>query len=140
MSFAAPIIFILAISAAAGGDLFGGAIKFSTSVTQGSYSEGWMLPFSSFWYSEHLLILLWAVALLFGLWDFAVGSRKEAVIFAVSGIIFIYGTLVVFSVLLEKFVVYGRLARQMVPFCSVTERPFEHDIVAVPSELPVILH
>lgn len=119
MGLVAPIAFIILISAAAGGDLFGSFIRFSGTVTQGSFSEGWMLPIAYFWHSEHLLILLWVVALLFGLWDSTVGSRKESVRFAVFGIIFAYGTFVVFSVFLEKFVVYGRLARQMVPFCSI---------------------
>lgn len=119
-----PIVFIISISKLLGGDLLRDYIRFSNSVTQGSFSEGWSLPIEYFWYSEHILILLWLVALLFGLWDSTMGSRKESVKFGIFGVIFIYGALIIFSVFLEKFVVYGRLARQMVPFFSILSALF----------------
>lgn len=119
ISSAVPIASLLAISAAAGGHLLSQAINFSNTVTQGVYSEGWILPISFFWHAEHLFIFLWAAALLFGLWECGAGGRHKSVIFAMSAIIFIYGALVIFSVLFEKFVVMGRLARQLVPFCSI---------------------
>lgn len=122
LSFAVPLVAILAVSAAiasANGNLLQQFLAFSRTVTHGSYSEGWSLPFCYLWYSEHFLILLWAVALIYSLREYTIGSRKEAMILGLLGILFIYGTLVVFSVVLEKFVVYGRLVRQIVPFCSI---------------------
>jgi hypothetical protein len=122
ISFAVPLAALLAVSAviaSANGNLLQQFLAFSRTVTQGSYSEGWSLPFCYLWYSEHFLVLLWAVALVYSLRECARGRRSEAMIFGLLGIFFIYGTLVVFSVVLEKFVVYGRLARQLVPFCGI---------------------
>lgn len=122
LSFAVPLVAILSVSgtiASAGGNLFQQFLTFSGTVTQGSYSEGWNLPFCFLWHSEHFLILLWAAALIYSLREYVLGSRKEAMIFGLFGILFIYGILVVFSVVLEKFVVSGRLVRQIVPFFCI---------------------
>jgi hypothetical protein len=119
ISLAIPLVLILAASAAAGGDMLNQYIVFSGTIKLGNYSEGWSLPIAYLWYAEHLLIFLWAVALCFGIWNIFSGNRSNAVIFAISGIFFIYGTLTFFSVALAKFVVYGRLARQLVPFSSI---------------------
>jgi len=122
LSFAVPLATLLAVSAAiasADGNLTQQFLAFSRTVTQGSYAEGWSLPFEFLWSSEHFLVLLGAVALIFCLKEFVQGNRKEALMLGLSGVFFIYGTLVVFSVVLEKFVVYGRLVRQLLPFCSI---------------------
>jgi hypothetical protein len=122
LSFAVPLAAILATSAAiasADGNLLQQFLAFSRTVTQGSYAEGWSLPFCFLWHSEHFLILLWAAALIYSLRECALGRRKEALILGLLGVLFIYGTLVIFSVVLEKFVVYGRLVRQLVPFCCM---------------------
>lgn len=118
-SFALPLVVLFLLSAAAGVDLLQQFLVSSRMNTQGSFSEGWSLPFVFLWHSEHLLILLWAVALIYGLRESALAYRKEAMILCLSGIFFIYGTLVVFSVFIEKFVVQGRLVRQLAPFCSI---------------------
>jgi hypothetical protein len=119
ISFAVPLIIILAVSEATGGNLLSQFIFFSRLITQGSYSEGWSLPFLYFWDSEHFLILLWAAALIYCFKELALRNRNEAMFIGLLGIIFIYSTLIIFSVFLEKFVVYGRLARQLAPFCSI---------------------
>ena len=121
-SFAVPLVILLAGSAAlasVGGNLLQQFLNFSRTVTQGSYAEGWSLPFGFLWHSEHFLILLWGVALIYCVREFAAGRRNEAMILGLSGVLCIYGALVIFSVILEEFVVYGRLARQLVPFCSI---------------------
>jgi hypothetical protein len=102
LSFAIPLAAMAAIAAIAfakgnllhDGNLLHQYLAFSRTVTQGSYAEGWSLPFCFLWNSEHFLILLWAVALIYSLKEFALGSRKEAMILGLLGILFIYGTLV----------------------------------------------
>jgi hypothetical protein len=96
-------------------------IAFSHTVAQGSYAEGWSLPFAYLWHAEHVFVVLWAVALICGLREIVRGSRNEALLLGVSGVLWTYGCLVVFSVVLGRMVVYGRLARPLVPFlCIVT--------------------
>lgn len=117
--------FVLAIAALLAADrVFGGTlvqqlVAFSGSVTQGSFAEGWMLPFPYFWHAEHGLTLLWAAALLFGCWSLPGGQRREALLLGLAGVSFVYGSLFFFSMVIEKFVVYGRLARQLTPFFCI---------------------
>jgi hypothetical protein len=99
----------------AGIDIISAYRLFSESITQGNFAEGWSLPFAYFWYTEHIVIvILGALAFLA-----ALRVRKGPAgytIFWLAGILFVYMCLVVPSVFLNYFVVYGRLARQMMPF------------------------
>jgi hypothetical protein len=96
-------------------------ISFSTSVTQGTFSEGGTLPLEYLWHAEHFLLVLWLAALAFCLWSAMKGTLTTQSMVGVAGVLFIYGLLFVTSVGLHKFVVYGRLARQLVPFfCLIT--------------------
>ena len=92
---------------------------FSRSITQGSYEEGWRLPFEYLWHSEHLLLVAWCAALVWCLWEVKNGNRSRRVLLGIAGVVFIYSTLALFSVGLKMFVVYGRLARQLVPFFCI---------------------
>lgn len=118
-AFLGTIAALLGADYAAGGDLVRQLVAFSGSVTQGSFAEGGTLPFPYFWYAEHGMLLLWVAAFLYGGWSLLRGSRREALLLGLSGLLFVYLSLFVFSVFLEKFVVYGRLARQLVPFCCI---------------------
>ena len=118
-AFVVPCAVLVGASSLAGGIMLREFIAFSGTVRQGSYAEGWSLPVAYLWHAEHLFVLLWAVALFYGMWEIARGSRSEAIIVAIGGLAWIYGCLVVFSVLLGRMVVYGRLARQLVPFVCI---------------------
>src|SRR5262249_29838479 len=76
-------------------------------------------PLAYLWHAEHWLVALWLAGLTCGLWRFARGSRAELLLLALAGVFTMYGTLVLFSVGLHKFAVYGRLVRQAVPVCSL---------------------
>jgi hypothetical protein len=104
--------------AVTGGDLRGLIAGYATTVDQGTFSEGWSLPWEYLWHAEHGLLLLWGA----GVASFAWRARRAPVASVradVVGLVLIYGALVVFSVVLGTFVVYGRLARQLVPFLSL---------------------
>ncbi|MCC6500020.1 MAG: hypothetical protein IT313_07100 [Anaerolineales bacterium] len=107
----ASLLFILA--ALAGTDLLTEYRSFSATVSQGQFDEGWSLPFEYFWRSEHwlfiLLVLLSAIAVLSSR-----GNDKTVTLWA-SAAVFIYLCLLIPSVFLHSFVVYGRLARQALP-------------------------
>jgi hypothetical protein len=91
-------------------------LDFASTITHGAFSEGWSLPFAFLWHAEHFLFVFWLAAAIYALWRLWKGERTSLIIFGLVGIAFVYANLVLFSVVLEKFVVYGRLARQLVPF------------------------
>jgi len=117
--FAAPLVAIVAADGAAGGHLAGDWAAFSRTASQGRFAEGWSLPFAYLWHAEHAMTLLWAASFVFASWRLARGDRAKAFVIGVAGIAVVYGGLVLMSVGLEKMVVYGRQARQLVPFACI---------------------
>jgi len=103
----------IAISRASGGQMFERLATYSGMIAQGSFQEGWSLPFEYLWHTEHLLLVLWLASVLWAVTRSDISARAGAGVF---GALLIYALLVVSSVGLSKFVVYGRLARQVVPF------------------------
>jgi hypothetical protein len=96
-------------------------LAFAGTVTQGNPGEGWRLPLEYLWHAEHLLLVLWLAALAWCMYDWRFQPPKRTVKAGVAGIAFVYGALVICSVGLNVFVVYGRLARQLIPFlCLIT--------------------
>ena len=91
--------------------------EFSRSATQGLFAEGWSLPWEYFWHSEGCLgiavIFVLAAALV------AAGRSQPRRVAAVGvALLGTYGLLVLFSVVLERFVVYARTVKPLVPaFC-----------------------
>ncbi len=123
--FVAPIAAIIATSIFFSGAMHSHFVSFSQTVTQGTFEEGWSLPIAYLWHSEHFIFVILTIALVFTLVAIWRGERRKHVIIGVAGVLFIYGTLVVFSMGLKKFVVYGRLVRQCIPFfCIVTAYAF----------------
>lgn len=94
-------------------------LSFSGTITQGDYSEGWSLPFEYLWHAEHLILIFWIASFVFSLWKVLRGESNSRVIFGLAGLLLIWLSLTTVSVVLEKFVVYGRLARQLVPFFCI---------------------
>ena len=96
-------------------------LDFSGSINQGDFREGHIVFFDYLWQVEHLTALIWVAALLaFGWLVLRAEGRARrrggvwiAIIVAVAII------LVVGSNVMETCVVYGRLARQVVPFCAL---------------------
>lgn len=88
---------------------------FSGTVVQGLFAEGWSLPWAYLWHSEQALGLLVLAALVAAL---ATIRPPPRVVSALAVAAAIYGLLSLMSVGLEKFVVYGRTLRPLVPlFC-----------------------
>lgn len=101
-------------------------VAFSVTVKQGLHSEGWSLPFEYFWEAERLVLIPWMAASAACTWR---ALRRRATARErgwLLGLVMVYSALFVTSVVLHKFVVYGRLARQMVPFfCLLTANRLE---------------
>jgi hypothetical protein len=127
VGFVAPILSIVALSEVyvryfvKGSSMLRQFIAFSRSVTQGTFSEGGTLPLEYLWHAEHFLLVLWLAAFAWSLLSAIKGTLTRQSGLGIAGVLFIYGLLFVTSVGLHKFVVYGRLARQLVPFfCLMT--------------------
>lgn len=92
-------------------------IDFSKTITLGSYSEGFSLPFGFFMHAEQLLSAIWLASLVMGLFFF----RERPYKYLVSGVLLIYLLLGISSVVLELFVVYPRsLAPMTYLFCLLS--------------------
>lgn len=103
------------------GTMIANTRKFSASITQGDFGQGYRLVWEYFWHAEGPVVLLWlgaAVSAGRRAWmDFRGEYRLPPVwILSVLGLVMVYAGLVLTSDVMHKFVVYGRSARQMAPF------------------------
>ena len=113
-AFVVPIASLFTITALLGRPLLRQYLDFAGTVSQGRFEEGWRLPFEYFWHAEHGIALIWLACLVpaaLAAWQSSRRARH-----ALAGVVFVYVALVVAAVVLEVFVVYGRTARQLVPF------------------------
>lgn len=109
---------VLGLEAAAGPDRLSAWWQFSSTVTAGDFAEGWSLPWEYFWVTERGLLLLWLIAFAAGGLLILRGEGKPLVLWA--GIVLgTYGAMVILSVGLHRFVLYGRIARCLVPFLAL---------------------
>jgi hypothetical protein len=113
LGFMLSLVTLMAISAQLGIDLLEEYRRFAGTVTQGSFEEGWSLPFAYFWHAEHLLFVLLALLAFYAVLK---GKDRKAVVLWGGCVLFVYLGLVLPSVFLHSFVVYGRLVRQIMPF------------------------
>ena len=96
-------------------------MDFAGTINQGDFNQGHLVFFDYLWRVEWLTALVWAAALLAFGWlavrtDAA--TRRRGGLWCAT-IIVVAVILIVGSNVLGKFVVYGRLARQVVPFCAL---------------------
>lgn len=117
------------------------ALRFSRTATQGLFAEGWSLPWAYLWASES-----WGGAVLAGVAlavvarDAVLGVRPRRVLLWVSAAGVIYFLLVLTSVGLEKFVVYARTARALVPFiCLLAAYGLERLLSREPRWRPMVV-
>jgi hypothetical protein len=113
--FIAPLALLILGMRWLGTDLIGEYRLFSTTITQGSFQEGYSLPFAYFWHTEHAVILILGVFALIAMLHQFKDFRAYTMLW-MSAFGFIYLCLVIPSVFLQYFVVYARLARQLIPF------------------------
>jgi hypothetical protein len=114
IGFIIPLVLLITAMRWSGTDMVSAYRLFATSITQGSFQEGWSLPFEYFWHTEHAVILILGAFSITAILTQFKDSRSDTKLWA-GGILFIYLCLVIPSVL-QYFVVYARLARQLIPF------------------------
>jgi hypothetical protein len=115
LGFGAPL---LAGSLAAGGQYWRTLAAFSGTVTQGLFAEGWSLPWAYLWASEGCAgaALAACVALALIRSRRPLESRVRIILAALGAA---YGLIVTASVLMERFVVYGRTVKPFVPLLCI---------------------
>lgn len=141
--FALPTaVLLLSIRVAGGPNGIAKMREFAGTVTQGDWSDGFALPFAYLWSADRLLLIPWMIAIVVTLgWlvrpsvestrralDFAAlyrwrpGSDPESrAALLLACVVIVYASLAGGSAIGRVFVVYGRLARQLVPFlCLLT--------------------
>ena len=94
-----------------------GVVSFAAITPPQMYAEGWSAPWTYLWYAEHGLLIFWLAALVWILWAARTGRPMAA--YGLTWIAMVgtlYVLLILSSVVLHRFVVYGRTARQLVPF------------------------
>ncbi len=94
-------------------------LTFSGSINQGDFKDGYGVIVGYFWAAESLMCAVWLAAISWILLRAFKGRVERRAWFFLGAIVAIAGSLVVGANVLGKFVVYGRLARQMVPFLAL---------------------
>ena len=126
-------------STALGGHVVQGSAAYSGTITQGTFEEGWRLPWEYLWHSEHILLLAWLISFLWAIRRVALDRQSPRLTAGLIGVASIYLMLVVSSTVLEIFVVYGRLVRQLVPFfCLLTAAAVERAFASGSEHLRVL--
>jgi hypothetical protein len=121
LGLATPPLTVLLASWLVGANLLAALGRFSSAVTQGDFREGWSLPLEYLWHAEHAMFLAWLAATVYCGLSLRRLSERRWVWVCLLGLLWLYGGLVLFSVGLHKFVVYGRIVRTLVPlFCLLT--------------------
>ena len=113
--FLALLVLLIILMLWSGTDMISAYRLFATSITQGNFEEGWRLPFEYLWHAEHAVILVLGALAFVAILGQIRHPRRETLLW-LGGIVFIYLCLLIPSVILHYFVVYGRLARQLMPF------------------------
>jgi len=67
VGFIVPLILLLIVAIRTGTNILSEYRLFATTITQGSYAEGWSLPFEYFWHTEHMVILILAALSFFAI-------------------------------------------------------------------------
>lgn len=107
----------LLVGTAAGGTAYWQTMRaFGGTAVQGVFAEGWSLPAAYLWHSEQGLGLLVLAAVAGAL---LLDHPPSRVVQTLAVATMIYGLLCLLSVGLEKFVVYGRTVRPLVPLLCV---------------------
>ena len=132
---ASPLVLFIVLGRIAGYDPLAELQFNATTITQGDFHLGYRIIPAYLWHTEGALFLLWlgGAATTLVLW--ARDRRLSRAAWWLGGLVILTGGLVLYSDVVPKFVVYGRLVRQLVPFfCLATacamERLMERRLIS----------
>jgi hypothetical protein len=111
------LIFTVGCAVVFGRSFIQGMVSFAATISPEMYAEGWSAPWTYLWYTEHGLSVCWLAALAWVLW--MARTRRQIAGYGLAWVAMlgaVYGLLVLGSLWLTSLAVYGRAARQLVPF------------------------
>jgi len=111
------LIFSVGRAVVFGRSFIQGMVSFAATVSPEMYAEGWSATWSYLWYTEHGLLVCWLAALAWILW--MAKTRRQVAGYGLAWVAMfgaVYGLLILGSLWLSSLAVYGRAARQLVPF------------------------
>ena len=97
-------------------------LEFAKTATQGEFSEGIVFPFYYLGNAEAGVALVWLSGVVIAGWKLARQSRSPEMQRAklwIACMFALYLLMILFSTVLQQFVVYGRIARLIVPFLAM---------------------
>ncbi|HEY3998265.1 MAG TPA: hypothetical protein VGO93_05330 [Candidatus Xenobia bacterium] len=121
-----PVLFTIATGAIGDEPWLLAAKGIADRGTDGDFNEGWSLPWAYLWSAEHGVLLLWVFL---GAWQWRLSRRSQSPprLQWMVPLLTIYGLLVLGSNVMHYNVVYGRIAREMVPLaCLMAAQPLGH--------------
>jgi len=111
-----PLAAVIGAGAALSPGLLESYRAFSQSAVQGDFYNGFEVIPEYLWYAERGIFVLWLAAVGYAI-AYAVRGRVLGRLgWWLGGTAFLAGGLIIFSDIVPKFVVYGRLVRELVPF------------------------
>ncbi len=114
ISFSVPLLAFVAISASYEVNALAHFSGFGSTISEGGYGQGYLIPFQFFWRSEGFLSLLWLAGFLK-----AIRVNNYAIQCCMFSVLLMYLMFVFLSNFLEVFAVYGRLVKAMVPMLCI---------------------
>ena len=139
VGFIGPAALFVGLAALGGGDMLDTLAEYiwPGAKRRGEFGEGWRVPFAYFWHAEHGLALVFAASVVYAAWQWRGGTSPTRVRLWLLGAAFVYAALTLCAVA-EIFVVYGRLARQLLPFfCLLAAFTLERARQVVPRAVAI---
>jgi len=119
LGFSTPLVLLLVLCFLVGKDFYNDYNVYLQKIVQGSFNEGWSLPFEYFWHAEHAYIIISGILIIIALFHFR--KQKQKILYiGIGGALFIYLCLLIPSNITHTFVVYARTARQLMPFLTIS--------------------
>ncbi len=119
LSFILVVGLVLGAGRALSGSLLESYGAFAGSIRQGDFHIGYRVIAEYFWYAESRMALLWLAGLAYALLDGFPTYLAARLGWWLLGLTIVLAGLLVLSDAVPVFVVYGRLARQAVPFACL---------------------
>jgi len=117
MGFIVTPLALEALAQTLGVSFFAGLSEHSGSLVNGLYSEGWWLGWAYLWASEKGLLVVWALGtLLVVIATCRRMATSRVSLLWIAAIMWVYACHVLGATVFEKWLVFGRLARQLIPF------------------------